>query len=160
MGPRDLSNKYVVIALWLIKYAQSSNWESSVQVKKSKTIFETTSRSPLDFVEVLKRRRQIYDKWMLGHVLQHKKHENQPDLLSFQCLVFVASPIHQSHWNFTFFGSPGWPWRTLCTWCTWRSPTQGCRDSPGINCQHGAGFLLLTNSWGKDGRDVSSMSSK
>lgn len=27
------------------------------------------------------------------------------------------------------FGSPGWPWSTSCTWCTW-PPTLGCRYQP------------------------------
>lgn len=38
---------------------------------------------------------------MLGHVLQHKKHENQPDLLSFKCLFSLLPPstkvIETSH---------------------------------------------------------------
>ena len=152
--------------MWIIpfvidKYAQSSNWESSVQEKKSKTIFETTSRSPWDFVEVLLKKADLYtanDAWTCTST---KKTWKSPRFTLFYVSFFsLLPPIHQRHWNFTFFGSPGWPWRTLCTWCTWQSPTLGCRDSPGINYQHGAGFLLFINSWGKHGRDVISMSSK
>lgn len=75
------------------KYAQASNWESSVQVKKNPKQYLKPPADHLGILWKFFKKRQIYIlQMMLGHVLQQKKHENQPDVLSCTCPFFRCFP--------------------------------------------------------------------